>query len=80
MFPLPDFRTGEIVGGQLDTVNDNGTNVTFAMIDDSAHPNTNMWASSNTAGTAGSPIVTTDTILMGGLGVFGVSERMDDAE
>lgn len=58
---------------QLDTVNDNGTNVTFAMINDSASPTSNMWISSNTAGTTGSPVVTTDTILMGGLGVFGVS-------
>jgi hypothetical protein len=58
---------------QLDTVNDSGTNVTFAMINDSANPTSNMWISSNTGGTTGTPVVTTDTVLMGGLGVFGVS-------
>jgi len=71
--PASGYPNGETPGGQLLTVNDNGTNVTFAMINDSANPTANMWLSSNTNGTVGAPIVTTDTILMGGLGVFGVS-------
>jgi len=71
--PATGSPNGEVAGGQLLTVNDNGTNVTFAMINDSANPTANMWLSSNTNGTTGSPIVTTDTILMGGLGVFGVT-------
>jgi len=65
--PATGYPNGE-TSGQLDTVNDGGTNVTFAMIDDSAHNTDNMWISSSTAN-----VVTTDTILMSGLGVFGVS-------
>ena len=72
--PVGGYPNGETSGGQALTVNDGGTNVTFAMIDDSAHPTANMWDTSNTTtGTVGTPIVTTDTIAMGGLGVFGVS-------
>jgi len=71
--PVGSYPNGE-TSGQALTVNDGGTNVTFAMIDDSAKPTSNFWASSNTTtGTNATPIVTTDTIAMGGLGVFGVS-------
>jgi hypothetical protein len=70
--PATGYPNGE-TSGQLDTVNDNGTNVTFAMINDSANNTANMWLSTNTAGSVTTPVVTTDTILMGGLGVFGVS-------
>jgi len=70
--PAAGYPNGE-TSGQLDTVNDNGTNVTFAMINDAANNTANMWLSSSTTGSVASPIVTTDTIVMGGLGVFGVS-------
>jgi hypothetical protein len=70
----PGVPNGEVPGGQLLTSN----GVTFAMIDDSANPTANIWISSNSAGNAVTPVVTTDTIQMGIFGVQNVWTMLND--
>jgi len=70
----PGVPNGEVPGGQKLTTN----GVTFAMIDDSANPTANMWISTNTAGTVGTPVATIDTIPMGIFGVQNVWTMLND--
>jgi hypothetical protein len=69
----PGVPNGEVVGGQSLTSN----GVTFDMIDDGVSTH-NMWISTNTAGTVGTPVATTTTIPMGIFGVSSVWTMLND--